>query len=140
MHSPIRCMQETNNVNVAKKAKLEQQVNQLTIAHQVMHELDDLYKGVKVEYKKANPDIQQIRTWKKEMTTKARKFMLWDKAGRKGKLPEGIISADYKRKLIKQAKMKPAKRKRGEPYEDYQARREKVLGQKQRAIKLLTLL
>jgi len=140
LRSRLRYMQETGDTDEAKSAKLEQQINQLTIAHQVMHELDDLYQGVKVEYKKAKPDIQQIRTWKKEMTTKARKFMLWDKGGRKGKLPSGIISEGYRRSLMKQAKIRPSKRRRGEPYEDYQARRQKVLNQKQRAMNLLILL
>jgi len=50
------------------------------------------------------------------------------KKGRNGKLPAGIISPEYMRSFMKQAKMKPSKRRKGETYEDYEARLQKALG------------
>jgi len=140
LRSRLAYIQEDKDVDEAKEEKLESEIARLTIGHQVMHEIDDLWGATKTERKKAEPDLNLIKSLKRKMTEKARKFTVWDKGGRKGKLPAGIISNEYRRSLVKQGKMRPSPRRSGEPFQDYQARREKVLGQKNRALNLLKLL
>jgi len=74
------------------------------------------------------------------MTLKAHKFLQWDKNGRKGKFPAGILSQKYIHAIAKQRTMRPSKRRKNESPEAYSARRQKVIDQKKRAAELLSLL
>jgi len=120
--------------------ELQQQINKLTIAHQVMHEISALWNDVKEEYRKPEPGYDVIKSRKRLMTEKARKFIKWDMDGREGKFPAGIISDEYRRSLVKHRKMQPSKRRAGEPLADFTKRHQKVMGQKRNAAELLKLL
>lgn len=139
LRSKVRYQEETDG-DTGKLKELQQQISKLTISHQVMHEVTALWNDVKEEYRNPVPDYDTIKSRKRLMTEKARKFIKWDIAGRKGKFPAEIISEEYRKSLIKQRKMQLAPRKKGETLEEYKKRRERVMGQKKNAAELLKLL
>ena len=139
LRSKVSYLEETDG-DTAKVKELQQQISKLTISHQVMHEVTALWNDVKEEYRKPAPDHELIKSRKRLMTEKARKYIKWDLGGRKGKFPAGIISNEYRRSLIKQRNMQPSPRRKGEPLADYNKRHQKVVGQKKNAAELLKLL
>jgi hypothetical protein len=139
LRSKVRYLEETGG-DTDKVKELQLQTNKLTIAHQVMHEVTALWNDAKEEYRKPVPDYEKIKSRKRLMTEKARKYIKWDLDGRKGKFPAGIISEKYRKSLIKQRNMRPSPRRRGEPLADYNKRHKKVVDQKRNAAELLKLL
>jgi hypothetical protein len=139
LRSKVKYLEETDG-DTAKVKELQHEINKLTISHQVMHEVTALWNEAKAEYRKPQPDYEKIRSRKRLMTEKARKFIKWEMGGRKGKFPAGIISDAYRRSLVKQRNMKPSPRRKGEPLADYRKRYQKVMGQKKNAADLLKLL
>ena len=139
LRSKVRYLEETDG-DTDKVKGLQQQISKLTIAHQVMHEVTALWNDVKEEYRKPEPDYDKIKSRKRLMTEKARKFIKWDMAGREGNFPAGVISDEYRMSLVKQRNMQPSPRRKGEPVADYTERYQKVMGQKRNAAELLKLL
>ena len=91
LRSKVKYLEETDG-DTDKVKDLQQGINKLTIAHQVMHEVTALWNDVKAEYREPKPDYDKIKSRKRLMTEKARKFIKWEMGGRKGKIPARIIS------------------------------------------------
>ena len=139
LRSKVKYLEETGG-DTDKMKELRYEISKLTIAHQVMHEVTAIWNDVKEEYRESEPDYDKIKSRKRLMTEKARKYIKWDMAGREGKFPAGIISLKYRLALVKQRDMQPTPRRKEETVDNYKKRYQKVMDQKKNAAALLKLL